>query len=171
VFKGLEAWERFAGFSKCTVHTQYAVVWDCCKPACLDLENVELFMLFKRIRQSIALKVDGEQVAGDKAFGVSFDLTHVEQFSVAPLPQGELVNAEGRGERIPRLDQLGVWQRARFPAERLDWQAEHRSSAGRLVKPYLELEAGCFLATYPQDVGLEVLAFPALMVLRELGAD
>jgi hypothetical protein len=35
----------------------------------------------------------------------------------------------------------------------------------------LELEAGCFLATYPQDVGLKVLAFPALMVLRELGAD
>jgi hypothetical protein len=74
-------------------------------------------------------------------------------------------------KRVPRLDKLGVWHRTRLPAQSLDRQAEHGPGHLGLVKPHLELEARRFLAADPEDVGAEVLAVAALVVLGELGAD
>jgi hypothetical protein len=53
----------------------------------------------------------------------------------------------------------------------LDGKAEHDASEGWVVKPDLELETGCRLATDSQDVGWVVEAVVALEVVQELGAD
>jgi hypothetical protein len=74
-------------------------------------------------------------------------------------------------KRVPRLDKLGVWHRARLPAQSLNRQAKHGTSQLRLVKPHLKLKACRFLAADPENVGAEVLALVALVVLSELGAD
>jgi hypothetical protein len=171
MLEGFKARKLRAGFLECFINTQDSVVRHGGEPPLLDLKYMELLVLFKIIRQGVAHEVNREQVAGRKAIMVSFNLPHVEKLRVASFPDAKLMHGKGRGKRVPGLDQLRVWQRARLPAERLDRQAEHGSSNVRLVEPDLELEARRFLAANPQDVRLEKLPLPPFVVLGELFSD
>jgi hypothetical protein len=53
----------------------------------------------------------------------------------------------------------------------LDRQAKHGTCALRIVEPDLELQARCFLTADAEDVGFQVSALPAGVILRELLAD
>jgi hypothetical protein len=128
-------------------------------------------MLRKIFCQGVPLEVDGEQIPGWQALGVRLDASHVEQLGVASLPQCKLMHGERGRERVPRLDKLGVGQRAWLPAECLNREAKHCPCAGWLIEPDLKLEARRLLAADSEDVGFHVGAVPALVVLRELSTD
>jgi hypothetical protein len=171
MLEGFKSWKLRAWLLEGFVNAQNSVVRHGGEPPLLDLEDMKLLVLFKIIRQGVAHEVNREQVAGRETLRVSFNLPHVEKLRVASFPDAELMHGKGRGKRVPGLDQLRVWQRARLPAQRLDRQAEHGPGDVRFVEPDLELKARRFLAANPQDVRLEKLPLPPFVVLGELFSD
>lgn len=171
VFKGLEARECFAGFLEGSIHTQNAVVRDGRKPSILNLKNVQLLVLLEIVSQGVPREVDGANVTRRQTLRIPINPAHIQKLGVPTLPDAELMDAEIRRERVPRLDQLDIWQLTRLPANRLYWQAIHCPRNLRLVKAHLELKACRLLAPHTEDVRLQVFPLASLMVLGELFSD
>lgn len=149
---------------------QQPIVWHRRKPAAGHLQEMKLLVLFKAIRQRVALKIQSEQIPCLNPLGIALAFFDIQKPCPRIPQQLEFMHGKITGKRIPRLDQLRWRTPARLPANGLDGKAKHRARIAWLLKPHLELQTRPFLAPDPQQMALDILILAAFEILRELFA-